>query len=103
MDIPWEQLSQLGVGGLFTVIILWMTFRFLNNRRNGIEEILLKMDASESKMASALESIAKAVNNQTSLIQIISERQHDLHLELVRGDNNGSIRRRGSEVPKGTQ
>ena len=75
MDIAWSQLTQLGVGGLFAVTILWMTFKFLMNRKNGTEKILMKMDASELKLATAMESVAGAIQA--------------LHLDLIKEMNNG--------------
>lgn len=82
MELPWSQLTQLGVGGLFAVAILWMTFRFLNDRKNGTEKILMKMDASEVKMATAMESVAGAIQA--------------LHLDLIKEMNNGRSNRSSS-------
>lgn len=101
--IPWAQLTQLGVGGGFSVVILFITFRFLSGRKNGTDKILLRMDASECKVANAMESIASAINNQTRLVEKMYDKQSDNHVEIIKEINHGSIRRSGSEVSKGTQ
>lgn len=79
MVIPWGQVTQLGVGGLLAIIILWMVFRFLDKKRNGTEKILLKMDASEARMASAIEAVAKSFNTQTHLLEKMYEKQETMH------------------------
>ena len=94
MDIPWSQLTQLGAGGSVAVGILWVTFRFLASRRNGTEKILLKLESSESNVAHAMESIAKAIDNQTDLVEKMYDKQNDNHVDIIREINHGAVSRR---------
>lgn len=92
--IPWAELAQLGVGGMFAIILLLITFRFLSNRKNEMEQIILKMDASEDKMARAMSSIAKAIENQTTLIEKVYDKQNQNYIDLLKEFNNGPVSRR---------
>lgn len=103
MKLPWEQLSQLGVGGTFVVIVLWMIFRFLSTRKNGTEKILLKLDASEGKMAVAVEAIATAVENQTRLVERLYDKQSEHHVEIIKEISHGGVNRRIGEMPERSQ
>ena len=60
------------------------------------------MDASEGKMATAMEAIAVAIENQTRLVEKMYDKQSDHYVELIKELNNGAISRRISEMSKGT-
>jgi len=101
IDIPWPQLTQLGAGGMIIVIVLNMTFKFINVRKSVMEQILLKMDASEGRMATAVERIANAIGNQTKLVEKMYDKQNDNYVDIIKELNNGSISRRAGEMSKG--
>ena len=86
---------------MIIVIVLNMTFKFINSRKNVMEQILLKMDASEGRMATAVERIANAIGNQTKLVEKMYDKQNDNYVDIIKELNNGSISRRAGEMSKG--
>lgn len=88
-SFPLTAVSQLGVGGIFAVTMTWMILRFLSQKKNGTEKILLKLDSSELRMANAMEKMAMALEGITKLLERVYDRQEVMH-DHIRERKNGS-------------
>jgi hypothetical protein len=75
--IKLDQLTQLGVGGLFAVILLYMIlsmlFKFLADKKGITERIMDKIEDQNQKTSFAVQTIAKAIDNQTRLLEKLSD------------------------------
>ena len=84
MDQFWTQITQLGLGGSFAVIILWMVFRFVDARRTGMEKVLDSLSTNLKKQTEILDKIYEAqhTNHTAVMVQIASS---DTRKEMTGG------------------
>lgn len=65
MDLPWEQIANLGAGGMFAVIIVWLVLKFLDNRKTDTDRIILILE------------------NQTKILERSTDRLDDVHEKVT--------------------
>lgn len=98
--LPIAELTQLGVGGLFAVVLIWMilnmVLKFLGERKGITERIFEKIENQNLQTAFAVQAIAKAVDNQTRLLEKLGDQQNVLHTEIKEISYASSTNRRNS-------
>lgn len=65
IDLPWQQIANLGAGGMFAVIVIWIVLKFVDSR--------------DSKNRGETENIVTIMGNQTRILERMDERQEELH------------------------
>lgn len=79
-------LAQLGVGGALAVILVYiilsMILKFLEDRKSTNERIVEKISDEAQQTAFAVQAIAKAVDNQTRLLEKMYDQQLLVYSEI---------------------
>lgn len=70
-NVPWSEITSLGVGGTVAVLILWMVFKFLDKRASGQDKIVLILQ-NQTKI---LEHLVDHVEETKDNVLIIKTRQ----------------------------
>lgn len=79
-------LAQLGVGGSLAVILVYMILsmilNFLNEKKSINERILERVGDEAQQTSFAVQAIAKAVDNQTRLLEKMYDQQLLVYSEM---------------------
>ena len=78
---------------MFCVLILFMTFRFLSTRKNGTEQILARMELSDLKIASAIDTQTEILKSLVRIVEKMGDRQEAMSTNIQEIKHGSTISR----------